>query len=271
MTDYQRERDTLLALRRLTRPLVLGHYRQVAVEQKADGSDVTEADRATERLIRTELQAAFPGDGWLGEEEGGSERPQEGRCWVVDPIDGTTWYALGVPFFATLVALLEDGEPVLGLVDLPGTGESYFGAAGLGAWWLPDGAAAQPVRARPPRPLAAAFGSASGLHGSAWAAAATEPPLVDLGRYCRALARFRCCGDALQHMLVARGQLDLALDVRMAPWDSAALVPVIEQAGGAVCALDGRRPGVVFGGSLLSASHPELLAAALEQLRPAAS
>jgi histidinol-phosphatase len=267
MTPYQSEREFALALRRETRSIIMDGYRRVDVDLKADGTDVTEADRATERLIRARLRTAFPADGVLAEEYGGdADDARQGRCWVVDPIDGTTWFALGVPLFATLVALLEDGEPVLGLADFPALGESYFATRGSGAWWLPDGRAPERVRVRAPCALGAAFGSASGIHETDWApgGAASAIDLAGLTTSCR---RFRFCADALQHVLVARGQLDLALDQRMAPWDSAALVPIIEEAGGAVASIEGRRDGVVFSGSLLSGSHRDLLAEASTKLQ----
>ncbi len=267
MTRYDSEREFALALRRDTRALIMDGYRRVDVTLKADGTDVTEADRATERLIRARLRATFPSDAVLAEEYGGdADEARQGRCWVVDPIDGTTWFGLGVPLFATLVALLEDGEPVLGLADFPALGESYFATRGGGAWWLVDNRAPERVRVRAPCALGAAFGSSSGIHETDWGpgGAASAIDMAGLTTSCR---RFRFCADALQHMLVARGQLDLALDQRMAPWDSAALIPIVEEAGGAVASMDGRRDGVVFAGSLLTASHRDLLAEASTRLQ----
>jgi histidinol-phosphatase len=265
MHDLERERLFLLDLRSTTRPIVLGHYRNVAIETKHDGTDVTAADRLTEQAIRERLADAFPGDAVLGEELGGASEPRSGRCWVLDPIDGTTWYTLGVPFFSTLIALLEDGEPVLGMADLPALDETYLGVRGGGAWFQAGAGNAQRLHVRAPLPLGEAFGSASGIHDTTLAPAG-ERIAIDLAALTRDCRRFRFCGDALQHMLVARGALDLALDQRMSPWDSAALVPIVEEAGGAVCDLGGRRRDVVFGGSLLSASHPGLLEEALVRL-----
>jgi histidinol-phosphatase len=265
MTDYTAERRLLDTLLPRTRALILGHYGRVAVERKADGTDVTVADRDTERLIRAALAETFPGDGIVGEEYGATGDPRRGRCWLLDPIDGTTWFTLGVPMFATLIALLEDGEPVLGVVDLPALDQTWTGVRGGGSWLRDRHHAPQRLAVRAPRPLREGFGSASGIHDTAWAPRGGTA-VADLGALTRAMHRFRFCGDALQHMLVARGTLDVAVDLRMAAWDSAALIPVLEEAGGAVCDLDGRREGVVFSGNLLSASHPALLADARAHL-----
>ena len=104
----------------------LPRFRSVAVETKSDGTPVTEADLAAERAIRGVLRSAFPDFGILGEEfgeEGIGERP----FWVVDPIDGTIAFSRGIPLFSTLIALVEDGEPVLGLIDCPTLDERYVG------------------------------------------------------------------------------------------------------------------------------------------------
>jgi histidinol-phosphatase len=114
------------------------------------------------------------------------------------------------------------------------------------------------VRVAAPAALAAAFGSASGIHDSDWAPRGAASAF-DLGAVARASRRFRFCGDAMQHLLVASGKLDYAIDQRMAPWDSAALVPILREAGGVVATLDGGRNAVTFSGSLVSASHAGLL------------
>jgi fructose-1,6-bisphosphatase/inositol monophosphatase family enzyme len=114
----------------LARAEILPRFRAVAVETKSDGSPVTEADRAAERAIRRRLRAAFPDFGVLGEEfgaEGG-----DGPRWVVDPIDGTIAFSRGIPLFATLIALVDGGEPVLGLIDCPALDERYVGWRGGG-------------------------------------------------------------------------------------------------------------------------------------------
>src|SRR5215510_16033179 len=110
---------------------VLPRFRRVAVETKRDGSPVTEADREAERAIRATLRDAFPDHRILGEEYG-PEGAGDGPCWVIDPIDGTIAFSRGIPLFSTIIALLDDGEPVVGLIDVPGLDERYTAIRGGG-------------------------------------------------------------------------------------------------------------------------------------------
>ena len=115
----------------LARAETLSRFRSVAVEIKEDGTPVTEADRAAERVIRKRLQEAFPEFSILGEEYG-AEGQSDGPEWIIDPIDGTIGYSRGIPLFSTLIALAVDGEPVMGLIDLPALDERYVGWKGGG-------------------------------------------------------------------------------------------------------------------------------------------
>ena len=112
---------------------ILPRFRNVAVETKSDGSPVTEADRAAELAIRAVLEEAFPEDAILGEEFGGSQKLAR-RRWIIDPIDGTIAFARGIPLFTTLIALLVDDEPVLGMIDLPAVNDRISGVRGSGVW-----------------------------------------------------------------------------------------------------------------------------------------
>ena len=130
--------------------ITLGHQHKVRIQHKADGSEVTVADRAAERLLRRHLAAAWPRDAVLGEEFGG-ELALQGRCWLIDPIDGTASYVLGLPMFGTLVSLLIDGEPVFGCIHLERCGRQptprAASAAGCGA----TGGVRAACRSAPPR------------------------------------------------------------------------------------------------------------------------
>lgn len=200
----------------------------------------------------------------LGEEQGGA-RQLAGRQWVIDPIDGTTAFSVGAPGFGTLIALAVGDEPVLGVVHFPAVGETLYAARGHGCWFRSRGGEARRVRVAPVMRLSEAFVSASGLHASSLDSVA--PGAVRLDELARRARKFRFFGDCLQHALVARGSVHVAVDTLMQPWDSAALIPCIEEAGGVVSALDGRREGLLHAGSLVSTTSPALLESALDAMR----
>ncbi len=222
------------------RPEILSRFRRVPAEIKKDGTPVTEADRAAERAIRAVLRRATPEIGILGEEYG-AEGEREGRSWVVDPIDGTIAFARGLPLFGTLIALVEDGAPRLGLIDLHTLGERYVGWQGGGVRCN-----GEPVRASQHADLATALVS----HGDLWCfdsfgeAAAFEALARDV-------RRLRGYTDCFGHAQVVRGALDAMVDLSLNPWDAAATQILIEEAGGRCVTLHRDRPdyplGLVFG------------------------
>ncbi len=196
------------------------------VRLKADRSPVTEADLAIEDLFRKEASEVFPDDGIHGE-EGGLD-PRGDRVWVIDPIDGTKNFAAGIQVWGTLIALLVDGQPVLGLVDAPALGERYEAVRGGGAR-LDD------------RPITVsavdAFEEATVAHPSLseWPPE-TRPALLNLLGAARRAVGF---GDFWGHCLVARGAADVMLEHRLRIWDWAAVSVVVEEAGGRMTAFDG--------------------------------
>lgn len=239
----------------------LGHTR---VRLKADGSEVTAADRAAERALRQALSQAFPGDFVSGEEFGG-EIPATGRGWLVDPIDGTASFALGLPTFGTLVARVEDGDPIFGCIHLPALGEATFAASGHGCWFRRAGGGARRVRVRPPRPLSVATVSLTGVHASELDR--TRGPWC-LAPLLRRAGRVRFVGDCLQYALLCRGLLDAAIDPAMKPWDIAALVPCVREAGGVVAPLRRSAGPLIHATSLCAATSRELLTAIRRAVRP---
>ena len=265
MTDWSDDLKLALELARVAEAEILPRYRKTAVDIKADGSEVTEADRAAERSIRATLATHRPKDAILGEEYGGSL--VDGRCWVVDPVDGTAWFTLGVPLFGTLVALVVDKEPVVGVIHLPVTGETVYASRGGGCHFVAPGLTAQPVRVSTQAPLSECIGSASGLHATNDAPMTGHPKWRVAGLAAQT-RKFRFCGDCGQHGLVARGRLHFAIDTVMKPWDIAALVPCVEEAGGVVSSLRGSRNDILEGGSLLSASSSSVRDAVLAAIRP---
>lgn len=209
------------------------------VETKPDLTPVTDADRAVESALRERIVEQRPGERVSGEEEGDDGGPVR---WVIDPIDGTKNFSRGVPVWATLIALERGEDVVCGVVSAPALGHRWSAARGEGA--CRDG---ERVRVSRVSELAAAAVSAT--YGSDLAA--VEPHAWHA----------RSLGDFWQHVLVAEGALDAAVDARLAPWDYGALVPILEEAGGRVSALDGGPPRV--GEQLVSSNgllHEELLA-----------
>ncbi|MDX6481248.1 MAG: histidinol-phosphatase [Gaiellaceae bacterium] len=176
------------------------------VERKPDLTPVSDADRAIEQALRS----MAGDDGFFGEEFGG---PEDGVRWIVDPIDGTKNFVRGIPVWATLIALADDDELVVGVVSAPALGRRWWAARGEGAY-----ANGAPIRVSGVADLADAAVSA--------ALASDLAALEDVAWHTRAL------GDFWQHVLVAEGALDAAIDYPLKLWDYAALVPIVEEAGG---------------------------------------
>jgi histidinol-phosphatase len=224
-----------LALERFGAPDLL-------VETKADATPVTEADRAVEEAILSRLRRDRPDDGVVGEEfgirEGGSRR------WIVDPIDGTRNYARGIPVWATLIALEDEGRAQLGVVSAPALGRRWWAERGLGAF-------------SGERRLAV---SAIDRIEDAVLSFALEQPLPEVARRCRHARGF---GDFWAHMLVAEGAVDGAIDaVGVSVWDLAAVQVIVEEAGGRFTDAQGvARPDGGTGISSNGLLHDELLRA----------
>jgi histidinol-phosphatase len=241
---------------------ILPRFQMCTISQKDDGTVVTEADRVAEREMRRCIRGRYPSHGIVGEEEGATLGTTE-RQWFIDPIDGTMCYSLGVPKFGTLIALLEEGRPTLGVIHLPVTRESVFAEEGGGCWYVRGSSSPQLVRADPTvSSLSDAFVSLSGIEGSEKDGKAAGPRLTRLiGRP----RQIEFIGDCVQYALVARGRIHAALDLFMKPWDTAAVVPCIREAGGVVSTLEGKSDQVVHGGSLVASCtrrlHEEVLAA----------
>jgi histidinol phosphatase-like enzyme (inositol monophosphatase family) len=222
----------------LARTETLARFRDVAVETKGDGSPVTEADRASERAIRAAIAESFPDAVFLGEEYGG-ERDVDGPLWVIDPIDGTIAYSRGIPLFSTLIALLVDGTPRVGLIDLPALGERYLGWAGGGC--TRNGT---PVRVSTRGDLTNAIVS----HGDPFCF--ERAGIADaFGRMAARIPMLRGYTDAFGHAMVLGGGVDAMVDCDLNPWDAAATQVLVPEAGG-VChttAQDGGKVRLVFG------------------------
>ncbi len=205
------------------RPLFRGEWAQ---ERKSDQSPVTEADRAAEAAMRAIIEAERPDDGIIGEEYG-THNERAGRQWVVDPIDGTISFMAGRPIFGSLIALMQDGWPVLGVIDQPIAGERWVGRIGEGTTFN-----GTPVRTRTCRSLEDAVLASSSPH---YFTADQAEPYMQLAQAVGGNKRQGTIvygGDCYNYGLLAGGHLDVICEAGLAIYDYAALVPVVEGAGG---------------------------------------
>ena len=204
------------------------------VESKADLSPVTRADRESETLLTERIRDAYPMDGILGEELG--EIPsRNGYRWILDPIDGTRSFARGIPLFGTLVGLEMNGESVIGVIHMPACRETVYAAKGDGAWWQVENEALRTARVSSVRTLAEAHFLCTSPEG--FVKSAQEPVFRQL------LARSgatRTWGDCFAYALVATGRAEFVVDPVMAAWDAAALIPILQEAGGAFTDWNGK-------------------------------
>ena len=226
------------------------------LETKADASPVTRADRASEAAIRTILEVERPNDGIIGEEFG-SVREGASRQWVIDPIDGTTSFIAGRPIFGTLIALMEGGWPVLGLIDQPILRERWVGAVGQPT--LMNGKAAKTR-------TCASLGDAI--------LATTSPHCFSdhEARHFMALAaktahrRLIWGGDCYNYALLASGHIDLVVESGLKLHDFAALIAVVEGAGGMMCDWAGEPLHAQSNGDVIALGDPARLEDVLEAL-----
>jgi histidinol-phosphatase len=212
------------------------------VETKPDLTPVSDADRTVEEAIRGTLRRARPRDAVVGEEFG--KTGWGARSWIIDPIDGTKNYVRGVPVWATLIALMEYGKVVVGLVSAPALGRRWWAASEGGAWTGRNLTKATRMRVSSISTLDDASFSYSSLGG--WEKVGKLDNVIDLTRACW---RTRAYGDFWSHMMVAEGSVDLSAEPELSPWDMAALTVIVEEAGGTWTDVTGT-PGLE-GGSLL--------------------
>jgi histidinol phosphatase-like enzyme (inositol monophosphatase family) len=223
----------------------------LAVERKDDGTPVTVADRAAERLIREQLATDFPDDGILGEEEA-PVASRSGRRWILDPIDGTKAFTTGVPLYSTLLALEDEHGIAVGVIHLPALGETVWAGRGLGCW-----SDRGPARVSDAADLRGAYVMSSSF--SHW-----DPGHVTALE--RAGAILRTWGDGYGYALVATGRVAAMVDPVVEPYDVGPMPVVLAEAGGRFTDLRGA--ATIEGGSGLGTNagvHDQLL----ELLAPA--
>lgn len=204
--------------------LPLYESREFRTDRKADRSEVTEADRDTEEAISRVVLAERPGHCMLGEEHGLVGDTSSPWRWVVDPIDGTSNFVRGIPVWASLIALTHaDHGPVVGVVSAPALGRRWWAAKGTGAFADGRRCAVSTIAALDEAQVCVTF-------AKGWDDLGLTPELVRLQQ---ASYRARGFGDFWQHMLVAEGAVDLAIDaVGLKEYDLAAVQVVVEEAGG---------------------------------------
>ncbi len=230
--------------------VTLKYFRQhLEIEEKADHSPVTVADRETEKLLRRRIEEKYPGHGITGEEFG-AERPGAGLRWLLDPIDGTQSFIRGVPLYGVMLGLEQDGQPVLGVVHFPALGETIAARRGGGAKCN-----GKPARVSQKSSLAEATLLLTDARG--FTAAGRQEAFERV----RAVAKFeRSWGDCYGHALVATGRAEVMLDPGLSEWDACALLPILEEAGGRFTDWSGQR--TICGGCGIStngALHGEVM------------
>lgn len=250
-----------VALARASEAAILPYFRRntpIDVKPHIAWDPVTEGDRAGERIIRKMIEERFPDHGINGEEYGIKEG-KSGFTWVLDPVDGTRSFVCGLPTWATLIGLTYEGKPVVGVMNQPFVGDLFYGNA-HGAWNDYRGTI-EPIHARQEIPVnnAAAGTTAPELYRS-------DEDQQAFQNLQRAVKLMRFGGDAYFFALVASGHMDLALDSGLQSYDIAALIPIIEGAGGAVGSWSGDNP--TEGGNIICAGSKALLQEAIGVMTP---
>ena len=231
---YQADLELALQLADIADAVALERFRalDLKVETKPDASPVTDADRATEVAIKDALAEARPNDAIIGEEFGNSGSGS--RTWIIDPIDGTANYMRGVPIWGSLIALAVDGKPVVGVVSAPALGRRWWATEGLGAHTRDIDGSTRKIAVSNIGDLEHASISYNNLR--LWDQSGKLPQLVE---FTRKLWRTRAYGDFYSYMLLAEGTLEIVAEHDLKVYDIAALVPIVEQAGGKLTDLSG--------------------------------
>jgi histidinol phosphatase-like enzyme (inositol monophosphatase family) len=211
--------------------VAFSHFRTgIPVELKADGSEVTRADREAEAAARACIHRLYPDDAIVGEELA-DEGNSGSRRWIVDPIDGTRSFVRGVPLWGSLIAVEEDGVVIAGAINCPATGDVLVAARGEGCWHNESRASVSRVSTL----------SAATILATDQRFRRTPARAPRVAALAERVANVRTWGDCYGYVLVATGRAELMMDDRMGLWDIAALIPVIEEAGGVITDWAGRR------------------------------
>lgn len=232
--NYQADLDLALELADIADAISLERFRalDLHVENKPDRSPVTDADRSVEQAIKRMLAEKAPNDALIGEEYGNSGTSS--RTWIIDPIDGTANYLRGVPVWATLIALAIDGKSVVSVVSAPAMGRRWWAAPDSGAFTKDIDGSSRQLKVSAIGELENASLSYNNLQ--LWDQAGKLAELTELSRK---IWRTRAYGDFWSYMLLAEGSVDIVAEHDLKIYDIAALVPIVEQAGGQFTSLEG--------------------------------
>lgn len=252
---FLRSADELIAfaghLADLARTAIRPHFRsRLAIEAKADASPVTIADREAEAVMRRAIEAQYPEHGIFGEEYGHARAAAPWQ-WILDPIDGTKSFVTGLPIFGTLIALTYENRPVLGIIDQPIMADRWVGAAGRGTTFNDA-----PARTN----AGTSLKDAAVL--TTYVDAFTDTEQAAFTRLRKACRLNRMSGDCVAYAMLPSGFADIVLDGKVQPYDYAALIPVIEGAGGIITDWEGRPLDTVSPARVLAAANTALHEAA---------
>ena len=236
----QRLLDFAVDAARQAGEITMGHFQTILTPQrKPDRTFVTAADRKAEERLRALIEAAYPDHGIIGEEFG-EKRSESGWTWIIDPLDGTASFIHGIPLFGVLVGLEKEGEVVLGVANFPALGDLVWAAKGMGCFWNGRRAAVSNVDDVKQALLLFTDSSSFAAHGQEGA----------FRRLLAATRMHRSWGDCYGHILVATGRAEVMLDPVMSVWDCAALLPIVQEAGGTFTDWSGRP--TIRGGNAIS-------------------
>ncbi|NJN65911.1 MAG: histidinol-phosphatase [Chloroflexaceae bacterium] len=222
-TDYQELLNVAHELAWQAGKITLRYFQtDITTDRKADASPVTIADRETESYLRAAITARYPDHALLGEEEGASGNSGAPWRWILDPIDGTKAFIHGMPIYGVMIGVEYEGEPVVGVVHMPALGEMVAAAREQGCWWNGRRCRVSQVASLDQGLLVATSATRYGAYGKQ---AAFE-------RLVNAAGMFRTWGDCYGYLLVATGRAEVMIDPVMKIWDAAALLPILQEAGG---------------------------------------
>lgn len=209
-------------------------------ERKSDDSPVTVADRQAEQLLRKTISDKFPDDGILGEEFG-EQAGNSGFRWILDPIDGTKSFISGVPLYGTLIGVEHDQRSLIGVIHIPGLGETVYAASGQGAWYTRADNPPREARVSEVKSLADGLFVTSQVDSYSTRGADQAYRALERSAYIT-----RTWGDCYGYLLVATGRAEVMIDPVMSIWDAAAIEPVLQEAGG--CFVDWRGQSTIYSG-----------------------